>query len=338
MRQRQRRQGRRESGNAPRRLVLGAAARLPGFLLLPLAVLLADAKSHGTAAQGRSNPASQPLAAEHGNSLPASSEARLAEQKLRLLESYLTAAGRGRLAHNGNAEVDGLVNAAQGQLEAARQALAEGNTALAGALSDSALRSLAQASATAGQPPQQQSDVEWRTRLATLRRQIEGYLVAVKALLHEPGMQALHSRALRNIDAMLAQSAKHEAARAYAEANELLADAYAEILQTVSALHQGKTLVARLEFAGPEEELVYEKRRYESYALLISLALEEVAEPQRAAIAAATGRYLAMGEALRAQAEAEARKGDYVSSIRTMEQATEQLVNALRASGVEGLY
>ncbi len=314
----------------------GKTAALRGLILLSLAIALTGPSCQKARAQ--ETPGNIAPSTNGSSRFDAASDDRLIQQKLRLLKTYLGAVNDGRLAETENPEVEVLVAEARAHVAAAEKALAEGDLARSAALTDLGLRSMGRASAAAGQAKPRPGAAPNRERLAVLRRQIEGYLTTLRALLQQPALQSAHGPALQRIENLLERTAELESRGAYAEAGALLAEAYPITLKVVSELHQGRTLVARLEFAGPEEEFSYEQKRYESYELLVSLARQEQSNTARITDDSMTSRFLAAARTLRDQAAAEAQRGDFESSIRTMEQATKQLVYALRASGVEILY
>jgi HEPN domain-containing protein len=68
------------------------------------------------------------------------------------------------------------------------------------------------------------------------------------------------------------------------------------------------------------------------------LALNYQGQTDRIVNRIAAERYLNQGRLLRARAEKDASQGHHEAAIETMEQATQHLIDALRASGVEGFY
>lgn len=324
------------ASNSPRACGDGRVSPLPSTVLLALVFALTGPCCQLAYAQETQAP---PARSPSGDGrFEAESQDRLVQQKLRLLQSYLGTVSGGRLAESEKPEIGTHIAEARAHYDAALHAYGTGDLAQAAALTDLGLRSIARASAAAGRPKTQQDAAPSRERLAVLRRQIQGYLATLQALLQDPDLQAAHGSALQQVEELLARSAELERTAAYAEAGALLSEAYPITLRVVAALHQGRTLVSRLEFASPEEEFSYEKKRYESYELLVSLARQQEVSTAGITDDALTGRHLAAARELRDQAEAEARERNFEQSIRTMERANRQLVYALQSAGLEFFY
>ena len=119
----------------------------------------------------------------------------------------------------------------------------------------------------------------------------------------------------------------------YREANAVLGEAYKATVAMLSRLGQGKTVVYGLNFATPSDELEYERRRNDSYEMLIQIMLQE--NPQLAAtLRPLADRYIRESQALRATADSQAAAGVYPAAIRSMESATQRLVRVLQAGGL----
>ncbi len=302
---------------------------------MPLTLVLAGLTAQRPMAQQAAEPAASVAPDSGSDRFGASAAEHLVDQKLRLLETYLASKGGERLAQSAKPEIERLVAEARDDLASARQAVAAGDFALATALTDRGIRNMAKASASAGR--RQTAGVS-HERLETQRRQIRGYLATLNDMLQEPSLQAAHGSVLRQVEALLQRSEELAETEAYEDADTLLNKAYPMTLKIVSELHQGRTSVARLEFAGPEDEFNYESKRFESYEMLVAIALNHQGRTDRIVNRAATDRYLNQGRLLRAEAEEDAKQGRHEVAIQTMEQATQQLVDALRASGVEVSY
>jgi len=305
------------------------------IIAVPLAVAVVGLEEQRSLAQQIAEPVETAAPGPGGDRFGATSADHLVGQKLQLLEIYLASTTGARFANNSEPQIEGLIASARENLAAALQAVAAGDSALAAASADLGIRNMAKASSLAGR--RQAAEVD-RQRLEVLRRQIHGYLATLKGMLEEPSLQASHGAVLRQIEALLQRSEVLAKAEAYEDADVLLKEAYPMTLKAVADLHQGKTLVARLEFAGPEDEFDYESKRYVSYEMLAALALNYQGQTDRIVNRIAAERYLNQGRLLRARAEKDASQGHHEAAIETMEQATQHLIDALRASGVEGFY
>jgi hypothetical protein len=98
---------------------------------------------------------------------------------------------------------------------------------------------------------------------------------------------------------------------------------------SIEALRRGDTLVRSLQFASPREEYDYEIDRNDTHRMLIGVVL---ADRKEAAGAMQPG--IDRAAALRADAEAQARRGGGAAAIRLLEDATRELVRAIRAGGL----
>lgn len=126
-------------------------------------------------------------------------------------------------------------------------------------------------------------------------------------------------------------------ARALREAGEaergraLLDEAYVALKVAIEHLRGGDTLVRSLHFKNKEEEYAYELDRNNTHRMLIGLLLEDKA---RGTNGAAVQKFLTEASALRARAETQAAAGNYEAAIRSLEDSTRQLQQALRNAGI----
>jgi len=112
----------------------------------------------------------------------------------------------------------------------------------------------------------------------------------------------------------------------------VLRQAYDVATTAVSDLREGKTVVSSLNFETPEEEYDYEIDRHDSHRYLLTLALSENAP--HPSFLEEIGRLRQQSDDLRAKAEAQAAGGNFEAGIRTLDQATGQLINAIRMAGI----
>ncbi|UCH46583.1 MAG: hypothetical protein JSU95_10680 [Betaproteobacteria bacterium] len=109
-----------------------------------------------------------------------------------------------------------------------------------------------------------------------------------------------------------------------------LDEAYVAIKIAVEHQRSGDTLVRSLSFANKEEEYHYELDRNDTHQMLIKLLLEEGGRSK----AANLKQFLQEAQALRNQAEKEAASGKFDAAVRSLENSTSQLMQALRRAGI----
>lgn len=117
-----------------------------------------------------------------------------------------------------------------------------------------------------------------------------------------------------------------------AEAGAILNDAYLGLKLSIRKLREGKTLVRSLEFASKEEEYRYELRRNDTHNMLINTVLKEKREDPR--LGKLMDIPLKKAEQLRAEAEQQAKGGDFDTAIKTLEESTKYIIRAIRLGGI----
>lgn len=116
------------------------------------------------------------------------------------------------------------------------------------------------------------------------------------------------------------------------EARAELDDAYAAVKTAVGEVHGGDTVVRSLHFETKADEYKYELDRNETHRLLIENLLAQ--KTDQPALRGQVQPFLDRAAAGRAAAEAAAAKGDHAQATETLEEATKELIRALRAAGV----
>jgi tetratricopeptide (TPR) repeat protein len=272
------------------------------------------------------------LAPAFGQSADPGAGRAVIEQKLKLLESVLNSPKITQAAASTDPEVSGLVAKSRKGLEDARAALNTGDLSAAANLLDQALRasSLASQKATRAASPST-ADALQRTRNSEMLEEVAAYRSSIAdALKRKPGAKG--SAALDRIDKLVAQAAELTSAQRHAEAGKAIAEAYGIAVATVSELRAGETITHELKFDTPADEFAYEQKRHRSNEMLIDMMIKEgKLDPGRRQL---LDRYLEDSFKLRSQAEQLAKGGDYPAAIKTMEKANDQIMNALRASGL----
>jgi hypothetical protein len=96
---------------------------------------------------------------------------------------------------------------------------------------------------------------------------------------------------------------------------------------------QSQTVVYDKEFATPKEEYEYELARLESYEELIPLAIEQ-RQPSKG-LMMLMDTYVKKAEQIKSEGMEVAAKGDYPMGVMAMQAATDNMIRALRAVGVQ---
>ena len=117
----------------------------------------------------------------------------------------------------------------------------------------------------------------------------------------------------------------------YNAAYAVLDGAYHQLLYAIKGMRDRQTLEYRLNFASPQEEFVYEQRRYLSQMMLLEMAIAEHMPDARLAERLRYG----MAEAASHHAEADklAAVEQYQEALARGESATAQLQGLLRLMG-----
>lgn len=257
---------------------------------------------------------------------------QIAEQKLRLVETLLESP---RLKQAGaDAEAGAALARVRQLLDAARRSIAARDHERAAQALDEALRAASNASAGlqrkaggAGLTDRVQHEQN-----AELREQLEGYRASLAETAKQPGARAPAAAALEQVDQLTAAAQQQLRADRQGEANRLLAEAYQIAVSALARLNEGRTIVLALKFETPADEYAYEQQRHRSHALLVNKLKSE--DRALGAAREAVDCHLDAGRRLRERAESEAAKQDFGSAVKTMENATAELVRALSAMGL----
>lgn len=262
----------------------------------------------------------------------AESERMRIEQKLSLLETYLDSASVRQIDEGNSADAKAMVAESRRLMAEARQALASGRYLEANRVVTDALRSISSASRLVARTGSGETPQEARENFVKLRDQIRSYL-RVLARDAPAAAEGQEDHALAQIESLTREAVSLAEAGDYAEANELIAAAYRSAVLVVADRRDGQTVTARLVFETPMAELDYERQRNESYEMLVELMVG--AQPDLAvSLRPLADRSIGKSRALKRQAEAQAADGEVDAAIKTMENATRELIRALQASGL----
>jgi hypothetical protein len=259
---------------------------------------------------------------------------KLLEQKLRLLGTYMDSPALVAVEKHGSQEARQQLEQARKHLETARVLFAQGDRSRTMAALDMGLRTASRASALhrkAGVP--RSSEAMARNRYRTQLGQIRSFFRTLPEISSESRQDAELAGERRSATHLITKAERLAAKGRYREANGVLGEAYKATVAMLSRLRQGKTVVYSLNFATPSDELEYERRRNDSYEMLIQIMLQE--NPQMAeTLRPLADRYVRESRALRTTADSQAAAGVYPAAIRSMESATQRLVRVLQAGGL----
>ena len=221
---------------------------------------------------------------------------------------------------------------AQGKLSEAKEIAAKGDYAQAMTVVDEALRLMSDASRAA---PDASQNGELRTRFAELMKGIktfeDSYNKKVERLSQDD-RKALDQVDLKKNHEMVMQATRLADEGQYVEANKLLVKVQRTLTAALGAMLDKSTIEYDKSFTTPKEEYEYELARYQSYEELIPVAIEQKQPPARAL--ELMDQFVAKAKEIRKQAEQEAGKENYETTIQMLQAATDHLQQALHIAGV----
>lgn len=247
------------------------------------------------------------------------------ERRLQSLKALVEGSSAARqIEASGNVLAAGQRNEARQLVRLAEEAHAARDERSAASLLDGAARQMLEGTRLAS---------GGRAGSADLERDVGSRIEAAQALLAaqrrisaEKGEGA---ETARRIDRLLEEARGLAAARRFADAQPLARQAYLLAKASIGSMRSGDTLVRRLSFASKEEEYHYEIDRYDTHRMLLDLLVKRQGSGD-----AVGGAFVARAGELRKQAEASAGRGDHAAAIGLMEDATRELVRAIRGAGV----
>ncbi len=254
--------------------------------------------------------------------------ARRLDSVSRLIES--SSAAR-QIDSAANPQAQAQRSAARVLRQQAQDAYQAGNVAAASALLDQAAQALF-AGARLAAPEQLVA--------AKQRREFDARMESVTALLAAQQRISTEKNAGPAArDASAALEAQRRAAAALAAAGQLdqakvqLDKVYLTTKLSIESMRKGDTLVRSLQFASKEEEYQYEIDRYDTHKMLVKMLLDEK-RSSNAGLDGMVQKNLEQAARLRADADAMAAKKDFGAGVSALEDATRELVRAIRGAGV----
>src|SRR6185369_2487407 len=253
---------------------------------------------------------------------------RLAEQKLRLVETLLNArAAQTVAARDGDAAA--LIERSRGLLREAREALAAQRPADAAKALDEALRSVSKAG---GAGAAGLSDSVQKQRLQDMGEQVATYRVGLVDLANDAKSGAAAKSALERVDALADEARRLAGAGRLGDANKKMAEAYKLAVEEISRLRAGEVVTMSLKFSSPAEEYAYELKRFRSNEILVNMMIAEgrADGDKRRMI----DGFVQEAGRLKAEANNQTINNNFKEAVTQMEKAFVQLNRALQAMGV----
>jgi hypothetical protein len=205
--------------------------------------------------------------------------------------------------------------------------LGAGDTARAAQLLDQATREM-MAGARLATPEQAHGDKDRRdfdARMDSAR----ALLAAQQRITAEKGNTSQAREATQRIEQAIAQADRLAAAGQVSQARPVLDRAYLAARVSIESMRRGDTLVRSLSFADKREEHAYEIDRYDTHRMLVDLVMAD-----RRGLQPTLQPLLDKAAALRKDADALAGRGDHDAAVKTLEDATRELIKAVRAGGI----
>ncbi|NGZ05966.1 MAG: hypothetical protein G8237_06370 [Magnetococcales bacterium] len=134
----------------------------------------------------------------------------------------------------------------------------------------------------------------------------------------------------KQVKSLMSQAQGMQAKGDAAWAKTTLDKAYVTAKTGIELLRRGDTLVRTLKFNSKEEEYHYEVDRNDTHQMLIGMLLKDNDKGSDPRIK----EFVSKAAELRRQADQMGRNGQYEEAIRVLEQATTELIRAIRSAGI----
>lgn len=289
-----------------------SATRAAAFLALALAALVI---SRGAAGQApREHPRPAPSAAQV--------ESRL--KSVKVLVETSTAARQ--IDSSGNPRAIAQRVEARQLVRLAEEAHAASDESSAATLLDGAARQMLEGARLAAGESVHGANLD--REVGARIESAQALLAAQKRISAEKAIDKGAGSA-RQVEELLGQARSLHAEKRFAEAQPIAQKAYLLAKASIGSMRGGDTLVRTLSFASKEDEYHYEVDRYETHRMLLDLLARKPGTRDAAGQA-----FVAKAEELRREADAHARRGDHAAAVNGLEDATRELVRAIRAAGV----
>jgi hypothetical protein len=257
---------------------------------------------------------------------------KLIEQKIRLIDMLVNSPAAKSAAAGKDSDSLAMIESGRKALEEAKRAYAEGRFDDASKLLDTSLKSASSASRKMSTGGTGLSESAQRKSLADMSDQVATYRAGVVDLTRDPKLGAEAKNLLTRVDALTAESKQLADGGRLGDANKKLASAYKMLVEDLTKLRDGQEVVMSLKFETPADEYAYEQKRFGSSLVMIDMMIDEGrADGQKRKL---IDSFVAEGNQLKGQAEAEARSQRHKDAVDLMEKATKQLNRALQSMGI----
>lgn len=255
--------------------------------------------------------------------------ARALEGKLKLI-ARLIDSETSAIEASGNRDAIEQLQAALRLRQAALDARSRNDDVAADGRANEALRALGQALRAVRSGRNDAS--AWRSRYDEVRTRVAGFREAYARINAEKARSRGGVLDEPALDGLLARAEKLLHEGNYKESLASLTRAAVMVESALMQIRNQETLVHELKFNSPEEEYAYERRRNQSYEMLVEMAMTE---GKLASVSQEVGT-AAMREnrAARERAEAALKAGEAKAGSRVLETATGGLMQVLRAGGL----
>lgn len=256
---------------------------------------------------------------------------RLLSSKLKLLDRMVYRAPAVQRIENGDdAEARQLLDAARSAYQRAQERVQRGEFDPAEENINEGLRAISKAARIAADTGRT-SQAE-RERYPQLRERIASFRDAFARVVVEKGPQVAELLDHTKLEQLLQEAEQRAESDSYGAANQHLSEATNIVEAALSKARDKETLLHELKFDSPEAEYAYELERNKSHEMLIALLGAE--RPVPASALALIEQMKTRNNELRAEADALAARGETEAALETLEEATKNLVRALRIGGL----
>jgi hypothetical protein len=202
-----------------------------------------------------------------------------------------------------------------------------GDAAAAARLLDQAAREMMNGARLA--KPEQVNSVKAQRDFEARLDSARALLTAQQRITAEKAAGSAAQAATQQIEALIRDAERQASAGRIEQARPLVDRAYLTARVSIETLRRGDTLVRSLNFANKREEYDYEIDRNETHRMLIQVLLAD-----RKEAAPLMQPFVERSTVLRKEAEGLAGKGEHAAAIQRLEDATRELVRAIRAGGI----
>lgn len=267
---------------------------------------------------------------------PAGAEAAVSTQalldnKVRLVKLLLTQSpAMTRIPQSNNAQAKKKLSDAQALYARATSEAEAGRQAAAIKLLDGALRDITEASRMV--PDAAQLASQERMRYAGMSEATRTFLTLYRGLSAKLAGKGGAVLDMNGINGAIGKAEALAASGNHKEANTVLGDAYKTVVNALNRMLMAETIVYDQKFDTPADEYRYELARNRNYEELVPLAISQLNPPRDSA--AVSESYVKQSKGLRDVAEKQAAAGDYLTALKTIQDATLHLQRSLRVAGV----